>query len=112
KAIGSTQAHPRSNVRNFLGFTDGDRSVFLAAGMGAKLIALVGMDFGWHIGKYSKKAVASIEVKRKKLKIGKELLEWLAAETAEKIELYNITSNGENIKGFKNIKAADLKNFV
>ena len=112
KAIGSTQAQPRSNVHNFLGFTDGDRSVFLAAGMGAKLIALAGMDFGCSIGKYSKKLVSSVEVKRKKLKIGKDLLEWLAAETGEKIELYNITSNGEKIKGFKNIKVADLKNFV
>jgi uncharacterized Rossmann fold enzyme len=112
KAIGSTQAHPRSNVHNFLGFTDGDRSVFLAAGMGAKLIALAGMDFGCNIGKYSKKVVLSVEIKRKKLKIGKELLEWLAVETGEKIELYNITSNGEKIKGFKNIKIADLKSFV
>ena len=112
KAIGSTQTHPCSNVYNFLGFTDGDRAVFLAAGMGAKLIALAGMDFGGTIGKYSKKWVTSIEVKRKKLQIGKELLEWLAAETGEKIMLYNITSNGENIKGFKNIKVADLLNLV
>ncbi len=112
KAIGSTQAQPRSNVHNFLGFTDGDRAVFLAAGMGAKLIALAGMDFGYTVGKYSKKQVASIEVKRKKLKIGKELLEWLAVETGEKIKLYNITSNGEKIKGFRNIKTADLLNVI
>ena len=31
KAIGSTQTQPRTNVHNFLGFTDGDRAVFLAA---------------------------------------------------------------------------------
>ena len=111
-AIGSTQAHPRLNVHNFLGFTDGDRAVFLAAGMGAKLIALAGMNFGYTVGKYSKMQVASIEVKRKKLQIGKELLEWLAAETSNKIKLYNITSNGENIKGFKNAKAADLQNLI
>jgi len=112
KAIGSTQTQPRSNVHNFLGFTDGDRAVFLAAGMGAKLIALAGMDFGYTVGKYSKKHVASIEVKRKKLKIAKELLEWLAVETREKIKLYNITSNGENIKGFRNITTADLPKFL
>ena len=112
KAIGSTQVHPRSNVYNFLGFTDGDRAVFLAAGMGAKLIALAGMDFGYTVGKYSKKQVVSIEVKRKKLKIGKELLEWLAAETGEKIKLYNITANGKKIKGFRNIKTADLQNLI
>jgi hypothetical protein len=56
--------------------------------------------------------VASIEVKRKKLKIGKELLEWLAVETGEKIKLYNITFNGENIKGFRNIKTADLLKLI
>jgi uncharacterized Rossmann fold enzyme len=110
KAVGSTQRHPRSNVYNFLGFTDGDRAVFLAAGMGAKLIALAGMDFGFTVGKYSKKVVSSVEVKRKKLQIGKELLEWLAAETGEKIGLYNITANGEKIKGFKTIKTIDLQN--
>ena len=112
KAIGSTQVHPRPNVYNFLGFTDGDRAVFLAAGMGAKLIALAGMDFGFTIGKYSKKQVASIETKRKKLKIGKELLEWLAFETCEKIILYNITLNGENIKGFRKIKTECLQSLV
>ena len=36
RAIGSTQVEPRPNVYNFLGFTDGDRAVFLAAAMGAK----------------------------------------------------------------------------
>ena len=109
KAVGSTQTNPRSNVYNFLGFTDGDRAVFLAAGMGAKLIALAGMDFGFTVGKYSKKVVSSVEVKRKKLQIGKELLEWLAAEIGKKIGLYNITANGEKIKGFKTIKTTDLQ---
>ena len=78
----------------------------------AKLIALAGMDFGSAVGKYSKKQVPSIDVKRKKLKMGKELLEWLAAENGEKIKLYNITSNGENIKGFKKITTAELKKLV
>ncbi len=108
-AIGSTQTKPCPEVYNFLGFTDGDRAVFLAAGMGAKMIVLAGMDFGWTVGKYSKKHVVSIEVKRKKLEIGRELLEWLAVETGEKIKFYNITLKGENIKGFRNIKPADLQ---
>jgi len=112
KAIGSTQTQPRINVHNFLGFTDGDRGVFLSAGMGAKLIAVGGMDFGFTVGKYAKKVVTSIEVKRKKLHLGKELLEWLAVETGEKIKFYNITSNGERIRGFRNIKPADLLNLI
>jgi 2-amino-4-hydroxy-6-hydroxymethyldihydropteridine diphosphokinase len=112
KAVGSTQAQPRTNVHNFLGFTDGDRAVFLAAGMGAKLIALAGMDFGNTVGKYSKQKIQSIEVKRKKLNIGKELLEWLASETVNKIKLYNLTHTGENIRGFRNIKTRDLAKFL
>ncbi len=83
-AVGSTQVEPRPNVYNFLGFTDGDRAVFLAAAMGAKTIVLAGMDFGSVVGKYSKLQVKSLAVKREKLRISRELLEWLAQQTAEK----------------------------
>ena len=33
-------------------------------------------------------------------------------ETGEKIKLYNVTLNGEIIKGFRNIKTTDLKNLI
>lgn len=45
KVIGTTQAKPLKNVYNFGGFTDGDRSVFLAKEMGARSITLIGFDF-------------------------------------------------------------------
>lgn len=112
RVLGTTQVEPRTNVYNFGGFTDGDRAVFLAAAMGAQLIALAGMDFGHTIGEYSKKHVLSIEVKRQKLKIGKELLEWLAPKIRAHIELFNITEHGENIDGFRNIKPADLQKLI
>jgi uncharacterized Rossmann fold enzyme len=111
-AVGSTQVEPRPNVYNFLGFTDGDRAVFLAASMGAKVIVLAGMDFGSTVGKYSKKNVKSLTVKIKKLRISRELLEWLAKQTMGNIKLYNITASGEKIRGFRNILPEDLKDLV
>ncbi len=110
KALGTTQVQPRPNVYNFFGFTDGDRAVFLAVAMGAKLIALAGMDLGVTIGKYSKKMVSSLEVKRRKLRICKELLEWLASKVD--LEFFNITQHGEKIKGFKDITAKELRKII
>ncbi len=52
--IGTTQARPIKNIRNFFGFTDGDRCVSLAAHFGARKISLTGMDFGKTQGRYSK----------------------------------------------------------
>ena len=108
RAVGSTQVDPRPNVYNFLGFTDGDRAVFLAATMGAKLIVLAGMDYGLTVGKYSKRKVKSLAVKRGKMKISKELLEWLAQKTRD-IGLYNVTGKGEDVRGFSDIKPQELK---
>jgi len=108
--IGSTQVEPRPNVYNFGGFTDGDRAVFLAMVMGAKLVALAGMDLGWVVGKYSKKQIRSVEVKIAKLKICKELLEWLAYKA--EIPLYNLTAHGESIKGFVKVTYSELTKIV
>jgi len=45
RVIGTTQSKPLFNVYNFGGFSDGDRSVFLAKEMGARSITLIGFDF-------------------------------------------------------------------
>ena len=108
-AIGSTQVEPRPNVYNFWGFTDGDRAVFLAEAMEAKLIVLAGMDFGSTVGKYSKQHLKSLTVKRQKLRVSRKLLEWLAQKMQGKIKLYNMTTNGEKIRGFQSIQPEDLK---
>lgn len=110
KGLGTTQVKPRPHVYNFGGFTDGDRAVFLAAAMSAKLIALAGMDLGQAIGKYSKTHVRSIRVKRLKLRICKELLEWLAFRTS--VQLFNVTGHGERIKGFENVTPRDLRKII
>jgi len=82
--MGSTQVEPRPFVYNFGGFTDGDRGVFLAAFLNIKNILLIGMDFGNVVGKYSKPWLKSSqqasEIKRKKLKIAQELVNWIAKE--------------------------------
>ena len=75
---GTTQIFPLYNIYNFGGFTDGDRSVFFADEFHSKEIWMIGMDFDSSIGYYSKKMKFDLWVKRKKLSIGKQLLEMLA----------------------------------
>jgi uncharacterized Rossmann fold enzyme len=88
-------------VHNFGGFTDGDRAVFLASALRARMIILAGMDLGSLVGQFSKVAAFSRDMKLKKLRICRDLLEWLASDS--KIPLYNLTQRGENIKGVPTI---------
>jgi uncharacterized Rossmann fold enzyme len=97
KLVGSTQVAPVENVHNFGGFTDGDRSVFLAEEFGAKKIVLVGMDFGNSIGRYSKeKKVKDLELKKQKMQAGRRLLEMLAKRSRSQL----IDTAQKPIKGF------------
>ena len=43
--VATTQSRPAGGLRNFGGFTDGDRAVFLADHFGAARIHLIGFDF-------------------------------------------------------------------
>lgn len=104
---GTTEDKPFGKIRNFGGFTDGDRCVFLANHFKASKIILVGMDFGTHVGKYSKKRGFNKSIKIRKLNRGKSLLEWLASKSD--IDMYTIS---HPIPGFKNIKLADLQRLV
>tara|TARA_B100001123_G_C15179903_1_gene974954 strand:+ start:9 stop:779 length:771 start_codon:yes stop_codon:yes gene_type:complete len=101
--IGSTQTNSFGNIQNFGGFTDGDRCVFLAEFFHAKKIVLVGMDFGKIIGEYSKHKIFDKKTKLKKLKFGKNILEWFATKSNTK--LYST----KTLKGYKKIKLADLE---
>lgn len=94
--IGSTQVMPVENVYNFGGFTDGDRCVFLAEEFGAKEIILIGMELGKDIGKYSKEVIIDIDLKRKKMKAGKRLLETLAKKSRSQL----FDTSKRPIKGF------------
>ena len=64
----TTQARPVTHVRNFGGFTDGDRAAFLADHLGADELAFVGWDFG-DADLRSEKA--------RKLRWAERLLRWL-----------------------------------
>lgn len=96
KLVGSTQVMPVENVHNFGGFTDGDRSVFLAEEFGAKKIVLVGMDFGNSIGRYSKKKIKDAALKKQKMEAGRRLLEMLAKQSRSQL----VDTAKRPIKGF------------
>ena len=104
--IGTTQAKPFGKIHNFGGFTDGDRCVFLANHFKAKKIILFGMDFGSTIGSFSKTRVANKDIKIRKLRRGKKLLEWLAQKSRS--ELYSTTT----VKGFTKIRFEDIDNII
>ena len=101
--IGTTQTNPFNKIKNFGGFTDGDRGVFLASHFNAKKIILFGMDFGNQIGKFSNTKRSDREIKLKKLEIGKDLLIWLS--TITKSELF---TTSKPIEGFKKIAYKEL----
>ncbi len=76
EVIGTTQNIPLINIPNFFGFTDGDRSAFIAHYLGARNIYLIGFDFDHP----SFKEGSDLLRKQKKLKWAKYLLEILAKE--------------------------------
>lgn len=105
--LGTTQAEPYGDIQNFGGFTDGDRSVFLASYFGAKKIILFGMDYDGRIGRPSQTRKAEADTKLKKLEKSRELLGWLAGRTRS--ELFTTSSP---IPGFRRIRPADLDGVI
>ncbi len=79
--LGTVQLEPFGKLKNFGGFTDGDRCVFLADHFQAKKIFLFGFDFGNIVGKFSKpgkdKNYKANYIKRKKLEIAESLINYL-----------------------------------
>ncbi len=110
QTMGSTQARPQPEVHNLGGFTDGDRCAFWAEGLGAKRIALVGMDLGNIIGKYSKpeldQDIRANPIKQQKLLVAKELLSWLA--TWSESHIVNLTGIYTSIPGIPNRDIAEF----
>jgi len=106
KKLGTTQVMPRDNIKNFGGFSDGDRAVHLAVRFKAGKIVLFGMDFGRRIGSCSGKA-KNATVKARKLSVGKKLLEELAGKT--RIPILNATGSKNRIKNVKTIGVRELE---
>jgi uncharacterized Rossmann fold enzyme len=97
RVIGTTQVRPPGKLFNFGGFTDGDRSAFLAHELGASKIYLAGMDLGTEIGGYSGEKDPSRKLP--KLEICRELLSWLAGDL--KANIVNLTTRGESIPNIR-----------
>ncbi len=105
--IGTTQTERIGKIKNFGGFTDGDRCVFLANHFEASKIFLFGMDFGPKIGIHSKTKKSERKTKLKKLEYARMLLEWLARKTES--ELYTLSKPP---KGFKRINYKELEIYI
>ncbi len=82
KVIGTTQNAPLWNVFNFFGFTDGDRSAYIADYLDSPEIRLIGFDFTTPGPKYDQDA----ERKLRKLKWAEKLLARLASERGSLLE--------------------------
>ena len=76
--LATTQAEPVGPVRNFGGFTDGDRAAFLADAAGAARLRFVGWDFDDR----------TLEpTKRRKLRWAERLLGWLERRRDERFDV-------------------------
>ncbi len=78
---GTTQATPFGNLLNFGGFTDGDRSGFIAEHFKPAKITFYGMDFESEAGKYSFTPPHAVSQKKKKLKWAKRLVDILIEDS-------------------------------
>jgi 2-amino-4-hydroxy-6-hydroxymethyldihydropteridine diphosphokinase len=105
RLIGTTQVMPTENVYNFGGFTDGDRCVFLAEEFKAQQIVLLGMEFGPHVGRYSKRTVEDIELKQRKMQAGKKLLAMLAKHSHSQL----FDTSPRLVKGFRHFRMKEPK---
>jgi len=72
--VGTCQCPPPTGMYNLGGFTDGDRAACICAELGAKEILLAGFDFDSPSSKVGK----SKDVKRRKLRWAKAILDILA----------------------------------
>ena len=73
KIIGTVQCRPFGMLRNFGGFTDGDRAVIMAAHFGAKSIRLIGFDFD----EVGEKEHCDKKTKKRKLQWARQLIDSL-----------------------------------
>jgi uncharacterized Rossmann fold enzyme len=72
--VGTCQCPPPSGIYNFGGFTDGDRAACICAELGAKDLLLAGFDFD----SPSSKAGKSRDIKKRKLRWAKSILDILS----------------------------------
>ncbi len=96
--LGTTQAAPVGGVRNFGGFTDGDRAAHLAAAAGADGIILAGMDLAG-VSRHDEESGKDLGRKFLKLEVAARLLADLAAE----VRVATLTGWGREIPGVERV---------
>ena len=90
----TTQAEPTDRVRNFGGFTDGDRAAFLADALGAQQLVFP----GWRFDDDS----VGLE-KQRKLQWARRLLRWLECRRGEQFALLDGQRDAIDTSTFKGI---------
>jgi 2-amino-4-hydroxy-6-hydroxymethyldihydropteridine diphosphokinase len=98
--FGTTQVEERGYIRNFGGFTDGDRACFVTAFFAPSRVILAGMDFGKEEGSFSINKYKPDENPKRLLKLewGKKSLEYLISER-DSTCFQNVTRFGVEIRG-------------
>ena len=91
--LATTQARPVAHVRNFGGFTDGDRAAFLADHLGADRLRFV----GWDLDDPDVDAT-----KAKKLSWAKRLLRWLEGRRDEAFDVLDDRREATDVTEFPN----------
>lgn len=81
----TTQAEPINSVKNFGGFTDGDRAAFLADHCGARRVKFVGWDFD---------DLSVDSMKHRKLRWAERLLYWLERRRGERFSVLDGRRDG------------------
>jgi uncharacterized Rossmann fold enzyme len=90
----TTQTEPTDRVRNFGGFTDGDRAAFLADALGAQRLVFP----GWTLDDDSVGAQ-----KRRKLQWARRLLRWLESRRDEQFALLDGQRDAIDASAFEGI---------
>ena len=110
--FGTTQVESREPVKNFGGFTDGDRACYIACALGASRMILGGMDFGKVEGAFSVNRYSTMQNPRRNLKLewGRKSLEYLISQK-KAIKFYNVTKFGRKIEGAATIDYERVTSF-
>ena len=104
RRVGTCQCRPPRGLRNFGGFTDGDRAAFMAHALGASRIVLLGMDFGSRVGAQSGTPPSERRAKLMKLREAESLIAWLGSRR----RLYSTAGTAGTVK----VARADIPDLV
>lgn len=113
RTLGTCQADFDKNILNIGGFTDGDRAVCLCECFEAETVFLLGMDFGYTVGRYSKpylnSTVKASLVKRRKMVYAMNIIKELVFNSD--IKYYCLLQSSE-LDSIPVMKLEEFKNYI